>query len=215
MRELGSSAERERIAVFTTGESGNPFSSRYTRPGAIAFRFSPGPKIKQLIERLRDTRCWGQIVGPHGSGKSTLRCLLAEQAADYGIQVVCFSLHDRQQWMPRGWKKTVWNAFEAGRSTMVIVDGFEQLGRFAQWHLKHICRTRSWGLLVTAHEDVGLPSLYRTLTSIDLADELVESLLPADETRITRLEIHQAFRRHEGNLRQVFSDLYDQYERLR
>lgn len=98
---------------------------------------------------------------------------------------------------------------------MVIVDGFEQLSRFSQWYLKHICRTRSWGLLVTVHEDVGLPSLYRTTTSIDLADELVELLLPAGETRITRSDVHQAFRRHEGNLRKVFSDLYDHYERLR
>ena len=194
---------------------GNPFSTRHTRPGVIPFCFAPGPKFRQLIERLWDTGCWGQIVGPHGSGKSTLVSQLIDQAADYGIRTVSFTLHDNQRGMPTGWKNVAWNAFEVGRMTLIIVDGFEQLSGFSRWRLRHTCRNKSWGLLVTAHADVGLPNIYRTRTTIELAYTLVEYLVAETRETISRQDVQQTFRRHDGNLRQVFSDLYDQYERQR
>jgi hypothetical protein len=193
----------------------NPFSTRCTRPGAVPFHFAPGPKEKQLFERLWDMGLWGQIVGSHGSGKSTLLYLLAERASAAGIRMVPFDLHDQQRTMPRGWQRQVWESFEVGRGTMLVVDGYEQLTAFAQWRLKRTCRHRQWGLLVTAHRDVGLPHLYRTLTHIDLAHALVTFMLPEGETPIRPELVAEIFRRHEGNLRNVFSDLYDQYEKLR
>tara|TARA_Y100001934_G_C12283723_1_gene741260 strand:- start:352 stop:1074 length:723 start_codon:yes stop_codon:yes gene_type:complete len=194
---------------------GNPFSTRHIQPGAIPFQFAPGPKEKQLFDRLWDMGLWGQIVGPHGSGKSTLLHLLARHAGRSGINMVRFDLHDRQRKMPHRWKEFVWNSFEKGRSTMVVVDGYEQLTPFVQWRLKRACRHRRWGLLVTAHCDADLPHLYRTLTHIDLAHQLVRYVLPDDESRFGPDLIAKIFRRHEGNLRDVFSDLYDRYERLR
>ena len=50
----------------------NPFSTRYTRPGAIPFRFPPGTSADGLVEQLRRQQWRGAIVGPHGSGKSSL-----------------------------------------------------------------------------------------------------------------------------------------------
>ncbi len=195
--------------------STNTFSTRCTRPGAIPFHFAPGPKETQLFDRLWDMGLWGQIVGPHGSGKSTLLYMLAEKASSNGICLVQFDLHDQQRSMPRTWRESVWDSFEVGRATMLAVDGYEQLTAFAQWRLKRTCRQRQWGLLVTTHHDVGLPHLYRTLTHIDLAHELVNFLLQKKESRIQPNLITETFRRHEGNLRNVFSDLYDQYEKLR
>jgi hypothetical protein len=193
----------------------NPFSTRFVRPDAMEFRFAPGPKLRQIIHRLWDKGCWGQIVGPHGSGKSTMVAMLSRHASSYGIRAVPFTLHDDQRRMPAGWKRTVWEAFERGRSTMVVVDGYEQLSRFSRWRLSHICRTSGWGLLVTAHAPVGLPMLYRTSTNVELAEMLVAMLLDGYDSSIDHKIIRDAYHRHDGNLRMVFRDLFDHYEQTR
>ncbi len=56
----------------------NPFSTRFVRPGALAYRFPPGESAATLVERLAASGWRGQIVGPHGSGKSTLVAALGE-----------------------------------------------------------------------------------------------------------------------------------------
>ena len=193
----------------------NPFSTRFVRPDTVEFRFAPGPKLRQIIHRLWDKGCWGQIVGPHGSGKSTLVAMLLRHASGHGIRAVSFALHDGQRRMPAGWKRTVWDAFDRGRSTMVVVDGLEQLSRFARWRLRHVCRTSGWGLLVTAHAPVGLPMLYRTSTNLELTVALVATLLDGHDVSIDREVVRDAFHRHDGNLRLVFLDLFDHYEQLR
>lgn len=193
----------------------NPFSSRFTHPDKMDFQFAPGPRLQQIMYRLWDTDCWGEIVGPHGSGKSTLIALLVKQANRFGISPHLFSLHDKQRAMPTGWKQDVWDQFEPGRKTMVIVDGFEQLSRFARWRLRRTCSLKKWGLLVTAHTTVDLPTLYRTATSMQLTLLLVDSLQQGSPLSISPAQIEQAYQRHNGNLRLVFHDLFDQYERLR
>ncbi len=55
----------------------NPFSTCRTRPGAIPYVFPPGQSAAALIERMRESGWRGQIVGPHGSGKSALLATLA------------------------------------------------------------------------------------------------------------------------------------------
>lgn len=193
----------------------NPFSTRFVRPDAMEFQFAPGPKLRQIIHRLWDKGCWGEIVGPHGSGKSTMIAMLLRHVNGHGIRAVPFTLHDGQRRMPAGWKRTVWDAFDRGRSTMVVVDGYEQLSRFARWRLGHVCRTSGWGLLVTAHAPVGLPTLYRTSTNLELVMTLVATLLDGHEVSIERKIVRDTFHRHEGNLRLVFLDLFDYYERSR
>ena len=50
----------------------NPFSSRATRPGALSYEFLDGGGTASLIETLAGNNWWGEILGEHGSGKSTL-----------------------------------------------------------------------------------------------------------------------------------------------
>ena len=53
------------------GISVNPFSTRFVRPGAIPFVDDTG-LIDRTIECWRKSEQIGQIVGPHGSGKTVL-----------------------------------------------------------------------------------------------------------------------------------------------
>ena len=72
-----------------TAAASNPFSTRYIRPGAIVYQFAEGDSAAAMIDRL--TACGGraQIIGPHGSGKSTLVATLIESLRQSGRGRVC------------------------------------------------------------------------------------------------------------------------------
>jgi hypothetical protein len=188
---------------------GNPFSTRYTSPSACDFLFPSAGEADRLITMLRQSDWWGQIVGPHGSGKSTLLHTLAPALKRAGRSIVFCTLHRSERRLPvdrtqvRSWDD----------STQLIVDGYEQLSWLRRNWLKRKCRARQTGLLVTAHRCMGLPLLWQTETSGELAWQIVERLLD-DSTRdcISRSDVSQAYSDHQGDLRETLMTLYDWYE---
>ena len=189
----------------------NPFSSRATRPGAFPYRFLNGKGSESLIADLRQNGWWGEILGPHGSGKSTLICSLLAPLRAAGKTVRQYTLHSGEKRIPiAGNDLKAWDS-----STLVVIDGYEQLGGWNRATLKKICRQQQAGLLVTAHHTVGLPALYTTAVTLDLAHDLVRQLLPAACQLISDKDVVNSFERWQGNLREVFFELYDQYEARR
>jgi len=186
----------------------NPFSTRSTRPGAIPYRFSGNLSAANVVDHLRDYGWWGEIVGPHGTGKSTLLSTLLPLLRNAGRDVHSFRLRGGESRLPVSLVKLErW-----GTETQLIVDGYEQLGAAARSTLKRMCRKRQSGLLVTTHESVGLPPLCRTSVSVELAQRLVAELTAAVCPLITPEDVEQSYRLHPGNLREVFFELYDVYE---
>jgi hypothetical protein len=198
---------------MTTTDSTNPFATAFVRPGALPYLFEEDASHELLIADLRSSGWWGQIVGPHGSGKSTLLATLLPLLEEAGRQPVCFTLHEGQRSLPpAASENTCWN-----NHTQVIVDGYEQLGWLARWRLKLTCRCRRAGLLVTAHKNVGLPKLWQTATSDELAWQLVSQLMNISPTTlgeavITRADVIACRHRHGENLREALFELYDLYE---
>ncbi|MFP6692944.1 MAG: ATP-binding protein [Pirellulales bacterium] len=189
----------------------NPFATRYVRPGALDFVFSSGPSTAELVQRLAEAGGWGQIIGPHGSGKSTLLAAVVEELRRACFSPVLFSLRDSQRRMPAGWVKQVRQEPISVQPTIVIVDGYEQLNWLATRRLRRKCLRLRWGLLVSAHHDIGLPTMHRTASTLDLAVSLVGQLT-GERPPIDRDVIRRAFVNHNGNLRDVFFELYDHYE---
>ncbi len=75
--------------------SDNPFCTRWVRPGAIPFLFPPGENAEELADRLRQAGWWGEITGPHGSGKSALLAALTaaiEHAPASGRSLSCCTM---------------------------------------------------------------------------------------------------------------------------
>jgi len=186
----------------------NPFSTRSIRPGAIAYQFPPGWSAERLVERLRDHDWQGQIVGPHGSGKSALLAALLPAIRRAGRDTYLVQLHDGQRRLPGG------NAAlgSLARGTVVIVDGYEQLGLWSRRGLRRTCRRFGLGLLVTTHVSSGFPDLLRTATSLETARRIVEQLLQGDSAIVSPEEINRRFAMHQGNVRELLFDLYDAYE---
>lgn len=186
----------------------NPFSTRYVRPGALPFVFPPGADASLLVDRLRRNGWWGQIVGRHGSGKSTLLHTLVPSLSELGRRVEWISLHQGERPPSRPPLPRVWDA-----DTQLVIDGYEQLGWLARRRWRQACRRCRAGLLVTVHQDAGLPDLWRTDTSPDLAQELARRLLAAAiPGRVREEDVAEAYAWCGGDLRETFFRLYDRYE---
>jgi hypothetical protein len=186
----------------------NPFSTGRVRPGAIPYRFPAGKDTASTMRRLKKNAWRGQIVGPHGSGKSALVATLIAALETSGRPTLLFELHDGQRRLPVNLRQIP----ELAAGTILFVDGYEQLNRWSRFRLRRFCRRRSLGLVVTAHTSVGFPDLLRTTTSLALAGELVGQLLGEAIRQVTTEEVSRRFRSHGGDLREVFFDLYDLYE---
>lgn len=187
----------------------NPFATRYVRPGALRFSFPPGTDARSLVARLRRQLWRGQILGPHGSGKSTLLQTLIPELQEAGRDVRFAALHSGQRRWPFSSAETrTWRP-----ETLIIVDGYEQLGWLARLRLSRLCRISRAGLLITCHRPASLPLLWQTATSLDLARELAARLLDGHQSqRVSDSGVVQAYGNCGGDLRECFFQLYDLYD---
>lgn len=185
----------------------NPFCTRCVRPGARPFLFLPGQTAADLVDRFRRAGRRGAVVGPHGSGKSTLLAALLPELERQGQHIAAIALHDGQRHLPRCFPPP-----SARADTVVVVDGYEQLGFCARCRLCWLCRRRQLGLLVTVHAAVRLPVLFRTEVDLPLAQRLAQVLQNGFPKRIHDADVARLFPQCEGNLRDLWFQLFDLYE---
>lgn len=184
----------------------NPFAVRFVRPGAVKYLSSVGDRPESLALRLERQGWAGEIVGPHGAGKSALLIALIAELRGRGHDVLHVELHEGDRQLPRG---ALAAPFPPWR--VIAIDGAEQLGWWAWFRLRRLVRRRSWGLVVTSHRPLGLPLLAALTPDADLAWRIVQQL-QSDDPLITEAETSAAFSAHGGNLREMLFDLYDRYQ---
>ena len=198
------------LVARTTGSRSttNPFSTRYTRPGALAFRFADGSSLEQLVARFNQQGGWGQIVGPHGSGKSTLLATLCDSLKSQW-RVARFSLVSQQRRLPANWQAML----HERDVDLVVVDGMEQLGMWSRKRLIQHCRRQGAGLLVTTHRKLDLPVLYQVQPSLKVTQEIVRELLVRQGDKCpSQADVCHLYQRLGPNIRELLFALYDWYE---
>jgi hypothetical protein len=186
----------------------NPFATRWVRPGALPYVW-PGGDGGAALLALLGPGASVEIIGPHGSGKSTLVAALVGLLRDRGQAVVVESLHDGGERRAR----QEWPGNEPG---VRILDGFEQLPawrrRLYRWRAARARAAEA--LVVTAHTPQGMRHQVRSDVDATLAAAVVQTLLERAElpTRIDPRQAFAAVQGHGGNLREALFDLYDVYE---
>jgi hypothetical protein len=192
-------------------DSGNPFSTRHVQPGAIPYQFPEGVTPAHLIDELRRRHWWGQVLGPHGCGKTTLLLALLPALKQAGRQVQRFTLRAGQGRLnvPTNLKRQ-WNA-----TTQLVIDGYEQLSWLSRWRLQRQCRRHSVGLLVTSHRQIGLPTLLHVRPNCETATRLALRLTQHAPGLIDERDVRRCFEQQAGNIREVFFSLYDLCEQRR
>jgi hypothetical protein len=191
----------------------NPFAVRHVRPGALPYLLPDGLDARALVQRFLTLGRRGAVVGPHGSGKSTLLATLLPELAAAGYAPWPVALHDGQRTLPAGsWREL--GRLPGSGSRVVVIDGYEQLGWRARLRVRWLCRRRNYGLLVTTHRPTGLPTLWRTEVSPELARHLIERLRPGMPAP-PESELAGRLGMWQGNFREVLFELYDEYERER
>ena len=171
----------------------------------MPYVFPAGVTPESLVAELARQQWRGAIIGPHGSGKSSLLAALRPALAAQSRAVVQQQLQSGQRSLD--WSALAWRDWT--NHTLVIIDGYEQLSLWQCLLLRARCRQRSAGLLVTAHQPVRLPLLFATKPTLELALDIVQRLLPDSDDRITPSDVVAAFTQKKGDLREMLLSLYD------
>lgn len=193
----------------------NPFATRSTRPGAVPWQPMPDAP-DTLLDRLAQLGGRGAICGPHGSGKSTLLGHLLAAAAARGLRTRVVSLRSQAD---RG-RAVVAIVAAARQGQLLGVDSWEKLGpagRPLAW-LAVGCGVQ---LVATMHEPAAhWPVLVNIQPNAELFRRLVADLLTRADHRLATAvafdppQLDAIFRRHRGNVREAFFELYDRFEQV-
>jgi len=201
----------------------NPFSTCFVKPGKLPLVGIDSETLSKLVDRFVESGWLGQIVGPHGVGKTTLTFAIVEKLLkrwsngdDFESILVCRLTIDSIR-STRGTEVQQIGSGEAPRR-IFVVDGIERLSQLDRMALIYHCRRKDVGLLATTHRRVfGLPELTQWKSSKQTFRNIVERLLSerADKHAISDETTDRVFDQCEGNIRESLMCLYDIIEASR
>lgn len=210
----------------------NPFATRFTRPGAMHYRFDWSASdtvpaedvIDRLLTSLVECRA-GLIVGPHGTGKTTLLHTLLPTLGQRFSSVTmlrlggCVTSHPLRRWRHvRHTGQELASEIRALSSVgcppgLLVIDGAEQL---SSWQRRRLLRWSHQGghaILATSHRPLrGLDILHRTRLDAKLIRGLTMRLIAgasSDVASAVHRELDRRDLERESNLREMWFDLYD------
>jgi hypothetical protein len=165
---------------------------------------------KELFERLKKLNYRAAIVGPHGTGKTTLLEDMEPRLVALGFRVIHLRLDRETRSFERLFLRELFSTLS--ERDVILFDGAEQMSRM-QWQRFKIRSKRAAGLVITSHRRGMLPTLIECATSSELLREIIRELL-GGEARCElpdKLHTNKLHTKHDGNLRDALREMYDLY----
>jgi len=187
----------------------NPFSTKFVRPGTIEFYTPVGLNLNSIAGELIRHKI-GQIVGPHGCGKTTLthglESLLGESSRPL-TAIRRITIRNKNDLTTSCCDSGLTNS----RGQLLIVDGFKRLPWLHRRMLIANAKRKKIGLLITTHRRIrGIKVLCELTPNLESLAYVVRHLQPDPMPDSTRIE--DAFKRTNGNIRESLMVLYDWFE---
>ncbi len=190
----------------------NPFATRFTKPGQEFVPPVAMASLQSVVERFQRQGQCGQIVGPHGCGKTTLAYALSSPLRS-AYREIQFLVIRRSGRLRLGVELTS-ARLGSGQGLLRVVDGVECLSPLQRRCLVKCCQNQDGGLLLTTHRVMlGVGVLQKLSPSLKHFQLIVEHLIRSPEETVEIDKVRDAFERHAGNYRESLMHLYDTYQR--
>jgi ATPase subunit of ABC transporter with duplicated ATPase domains len=174
----------------------NPFRSQCVI--ALPFR-AQGASWEELLQNLESMNWRGAVIGPGGTGKTTLLEKLEIELENRSFEVHFFRLSTSHRDLPPGFWESEFDSHHA-----VLLDGAEQMPFWVWQRFKS--KTKSAGaLIITSHRWGRLPTWIRSSTSPALLAQLCSELGFTPKST----ETERVFHFHGGNIRLCLMEFYD------
>lgn len=197
----------------------NPFSTRFTRPGAIEFS-SDLVQSHRLVETLAKATGRSntfQIVGPHGCGKTTLTIAIASQLAQQGTETLWLTIRGNSKPDQVRFDRYL-SCLDANENPdVLVIDGIESVNAFQRNCILREVGKHAWRVILTTHRALWrIPVLTTLSPSLEVFEDLCSRLICSDLANWNkedwRPRIETAYGNANGDFREAFFELYDQYE---
>ena len=211
----------------------NPFRTDATSPSRVRYRFAPGRNgansshMNQFLDAMMlslKSNQRSQIVGSHGTGKTTLLHTLLPRLQDSYKRVVFKQLTNdpRRSWYQRmlqrktSGQQVVTDLRGLATGSMMVVDGWEQLFSFHQRRAIKLAQSNKVALLATSHQPIsGFDLLHHSNMSPKLACSLADDLLTDSPYEVRQRVLEEIKGRQitsQTNIRDLWFELYDVVE---
>ena len=198
----------------------NPFSTRFLSPGQLNFVGLDDQALNELAEKLIQQNGNGQIVGPHGTGKTTLTFEFQKRIDRLNDKNTNYRFI-RKTIGPRRTIRTGKQIAECQTQTphsktILVLDGVELLSWLQRLALIKTCQRKRIGLLATSHRSVwGLPTLVSIKPDRSQLEAIVHQITRDCDFQISTDRLDELYTNNNGNIREALMSCYDEFEASR
>ena len=207
-----------RLTFPSNNAMDNPFATRFTTPGRIPYLFADDASLTKVVAKLKSSGFRGQIIGPHGSGKSTFLHTIVHEMKKLFVDVRFVRIQTKSRethWENVSSSQTPIDIsrkdYVGSKRRVVVIDGFEQLPLLQRRLAIGWTRKNQVGLIVTAHRNVGLKTVLKTTNDSSTLERVVEWLQRHNDNRLPSEEIKTSFEAADQNIRETLFLLYDRF----